>query len=90
MDGDNYQTPGGSKPFETRTETINVRFGEPVTFTVRETRHGPVVTDILNRRNAPAELRRGSQHVLALSAALFQPNDQYRRSGVYRINHAHE
>lgn len=42
---DRYLTPDGSQPFETRTETIQVR-DESVTFEVRETRHGPVISDL--------------------------------------------
>lgn len=41
-----YLTPDGPKAFKTRTETIKVRFGDPVTLTIRETRHGPVITDL--------------------------------------------
>ncbi|MEK9831578.1 MAG: penicillin acylase family protein [Rhodospirillaceae bacterium] len=42
-----YLTPGGSMPFVTRSEEINVRFrGAPETLTVRTTRHGPVISDI--------------------------------------------
>jgi penicillin G amidase len=41
-----YLTPGGSEPFVTRQETIRVRHTDPVTLTVRETRHGPVISDL--------------------------------------------
>lgn len=44
-DPDSYLAPGGPRPFETRTETIRVRGGGPVEIRVRETRHGPVVSD---------------------------------------------
>jgi penicillin G amidase len=41
-----YQTPDGPRPFVVREEHIKVR-GEPdQTLTVRETRHGPVVSDL--------------------------------------------
>jgi penicillin amidase len=40
-----YRTPDGSAPFVTRDEIIKVRFGADVHVTVRETRHGPVVSD---------------------------------------------
>jgi penicillin amidase len=40
-----YEVDGKWMDFETRTETINVGGGEPVTITVRITRHGPVVSD---------------------------------------------
>lgn len=50
---DNYLVPGGpsslvpdgSSPFVTRTETIRVKDSEDVVMTVRQTRHGPVVSD---------------------------------------------
>ena len=45
-DPDRYLIPGGSAPFETRRETIRVKDGENVVLNVRETRHGPVVSDI--------------------------------------------
>ena len=86
-DGKSYETPDGPKPFVTRTEVIQVRFGDPVAITVRETRHGPVVSDIL----PPKDLREttANNRVLALSAALFQPNDR-SADGVYRMNRAQD
>ena len=41
-----YQTPDGPRPFVTRQERIRVRGRKPVTITVRETRHGPVISDL--------------------------------------------
>ncbi len=79
--GETYDSPDGAKAFETRTEVINVRFGSPVSVVVRETRHGPVVSDIVKGAAA------ATNHVLALSAALFQPGDKSGEA-VYRINHA--
>jgi penicillin amidase len=44
-----YVTPTGTAPFVTRQEIIKVR-GEPdVALTVRETRHGPVISDVSER-----------------------------------------
>jgi penicillin amidase len=40
-----YEVDGKWVDFETRSETINVAGGDPVTITVRITRHGPVVSD---------------------------------------------
>ncbi len=40
-----YEVDGQWVDFETRTETINVAGGDPLTLTVRLTRHGPVVSD---------------------------------------------
>ncbi len=41
-----YFVPDGFEDFKTRNELIPVKGGEPVRFTVRETRHGPVISDI--------------------------------------------
>lgn len=38
-----YVAPTGTERFQTRVETIAVRFGRPLTITVRSTRHGPVL-----------------------------------------------
>tara|TARA_R110002110_G_scaffold414147_2_gene643301 strand:- start:24708 stop:27092 length:2385 start_codon:yes stop_codon:yes gene_type:complete len=46
-DPNQYLTPDGSLPFETRVETIRVRGrATPERLTVRTTRHGPVISDI--------------------------------------------
>jgi penicillin amidase len=45
-DAARYVTPTGSEPFTLRPETIRVRGGEDVRLNVRETRHGPVVSDL--------------------------------------------
>ncbi len=41
-----YATPDGPRPFETRDEVIHVLFGADETVRVRETRHGPVLSDL--------------------------------------------
>ena len=48
-DPTHYLYAGQSIPFDTRTETINVAGGDPVTITVRSTRHGPVLNDVDTR-----------------------------------------
>ena len=40
---DEYLTPEGWQPFESREETIRIRDGEETKFTLRRTRHGPVL-----------------------------------------------
>ena len=42
-----YLTPGGSAPFETREEIIRIKGAPALTLTVRETRHGPVISDLM-------------------------------------------
>ena len=45
-DSTRYLTPGGSEPFDARTEVIRIRGGVADTIQVRATRHGPVVTPV--------------------------------------------
>ena len=47
-----YQTPDGPKPFMVHEERIKVRGRADVLLTVRETRHGPVISD-LDHPNGP-------------------------------------
>jgi penicillin amidase len=42
-----YQTPDGPRPFKLRQEVVHVRNAPDQTLTVRETRHGPVVSDLV-------------------------------------------
>ncbi len=44
-DANQYQTPEGWARFETRQEVIHVRGKPDVTITVRQSRHGPVISD---------------------------------------------
>lgn len=60
-DPSRYLTPDGSAPFAIRTETIAVARRAPQTLTVRETRHGPVLSDLEGGDLA------SSGHVLALA-----------------------
>ncbi len=85
-DGKAYETPDGPKEFSSHTETIDVRFGKPLTVTVRETRHGPVLSDVLAERRIPAALRENGQ-VLSLSATLLQPDDRTAEA-LYRMARA--
>jgi penicillin G amidase len=45
-DRSRYLIPDGSSPYATRQELIGVHGGAAVTITVRETRHGPVISDL--------------------------------------------
>jgi penicillin G amidase len=68
-DPSRYMVADGNLPFRTRTETIDVRGGQPVTITVRATRHGPVVTDML----PPGTIDNG--YVMALQTTFFDDDD---------------
>ncbi len=62
---DDYQTPDGPKPFIRREERIRVRGQPDVVLTVRETRHGPLISDLIDP----------SGPVLAVSMANLQAGD---------------
>ena len=74
---DQYQTPDGPKPFITHHEIIHVRGQPDVDLTVRETRHGPVISDLI----AP------SGPVLAVSMANLAPDDT-AAAGLMALNTA--
>ena len=76
--GGQYATPDGPRPFTTREERIHVR-GEPDTLlTVRETRHGPVLSDIEPSSDGP---------VLAVAMASLAPHDT-AADGLLALNRA--
>ena len=54
-----YLTPQGSLPFESRHETIGVKGAAPVEITIRETRHGPVLSDASASRRGRSGLCSG-------------------------------
>jgi len=78
-----YETPEGPKPFVTREERILVRGGSDVVVTVRETRHGPVISDA-----GQADLGLPG-HVTALGWAALRAEDRTPEA-VYRMNHAED
>ncbi len=82
-DPERYLTPDGPRPFRTRTEIIQVRGKEPVTLRVRETRHGPVISDVVE--NAKAATERGT--VLALAATWLDPDNRIAEA-IYHIDKA--
>ncbi len=75
-----YAAPGGPAAFATRTEHIGVRGGAGEDVTVRETRHGPVVSDLAGA-SAPA----GS--VFAAAMANLAPGDD-AATGLLALNNA--
>ena len=68
-----YLTPDGSQPFAIRQENIAVRFGEGESLTVRQTRHGPVISDAPGRDGMPPM---GDGTVLALAHTGLMPGDR--------------
>ncbi|MCP2364612.1 penicillin amidase [Nonomuraea thailandensis] len=47
VDGDTYLYKGSRLPLETRQEKIKVAGGKTVTITVRSTRHGPLINEVI-------------------------------------------
>jgi penicillin G amidase len=76
-----YLTPQGSAPFNSRAETILVKGAAPVDITIRETRHGPVLSDAL----PPGAADPG--FVLALAATVTIPEDRSAEA-LWEVNRA--
>ena len=77
---DGYETPDGPRPFTIREETIRIRGQAPEVLRVRETRHGPVISDL--EAGAAAE---GT--VIAVAMANLAPEDS-AASGLLALNRA--
>ena len=73
-----YLTPDGPRPFETRTEIIRVDESEDVVVEVRETRHGPVISDIDETARGVAD----ADHVLALAWTALAPDNRSGQAGL--------
>ena len=74
---DYYLTPDGPRPFVVREERIRVRGQPDELWTVRETRHGPLISD-LTSPNGP---------LLAVSMANLMPGDT-AAAGLMALNEA--
>ncbi len=80
LEGDRYQTPDGPAALVVRQETIKVVGGDPVTLTVRATRHGPLISDV--DPNSAAATKAGS--ALALASTALRPDDRSMEA-VWRV-----
>lgn len=67
-DPSRYLTPEGSEPFKTRREVIKIDGGGEEVINIRETRHGPIISDI-----AGLGLKK---QIIALSATFLKPGDK--------------
>jgi penicillin G amidase len=70
-DPSRYVTPDGPAPFALRKELIEVAGGAPVALTVRTTRHGPVISDLL----PDAAATFGADRVVALAWSALAEDD---------------
>jgi penicillin amidase len=78
-----YLAPDGSRPFISRTETIVVKDAPRVQLTIRETRHGPVISDLAG----PAQQAAQPGYVLALQASYLMDGDRSPQA-LWEMNHA--
>lgn len=81
-----YVTPDGTRPFKTRREVIEVRGGDDVELTVRETRHGPVISDVVTGAEE-IPVPPDGEYVIALADAGLRPDDR-TAAALYGINRA--
>ncbi len=82
-DPDRYESPEGPLAFTTRDEVIRVRNGDAVRLIVRETRHGPVMSDVIPAGSAETGA------VLALSWPALRTDDR-TADALYGMNHARD
>jgi penicillin G amidase len=75
---EHYETPDGPQPFITRDERIRVRGQPDEVLRVRETRHGPVISDLFETKGGP---------ILAVAMANLQPGDT-APEGLLALNRA--
>jgi penicillin amidase len=85
-DANQYQTPDGFSPFVIRTETLRVKGAADVVMTVRETRHGPVVSEVLGQ--AVKALAGHRDYVLAFRWTALLAGDKTLQAGL-KMNQAH-
>ena len=76
-----YLTPTGALPFATRNEVIRVAGGDDVALTVRQSRHGPILSD------APSLAWTNQAQVLSLAWPGLDEDDR-TAAALFRINRA--
>ncbi|HEY0877661.1 MAG TPA: penicillin acylase family protein [Zeimonas sp.] len=77
-----YRTLDGWARFETRTETIRVKGSHDVEHVVRETRHGPVISDVLAAGRELLDARGPAPHVLSFAWTMLASQDRTVRAGL--------
>jgi len=87
VDPDRYLTPDGPQPFLRRTEEIKVRGKRSVALTVRATRHGPVISDLVKDAKEVVDSDGNGAQVVALASAALREDDDTARA-LLRINTA--
>jgi penicillin amidase len=81
--GEQYLAPDGYRQFAWREEVLRVKGREPVHIKVRESRHGPIFSDVVAAANAAAP----QGHVLAFAWTALQ-DDDLTAQGAYKLMQA--
>lgn len=79
---DSYMTESGYLPFQNHTETISVRNAPDEILVVRESRHGPIISNLINSIHVADR-----NEVVALQSTILTDKDQ-TAEGLYRLNRA--
>jgi penicillin amidase len=87
-----YQTPTGWAAFDVRPEVIKIKGKPDLNLTVRSTRHGAVISDVVKTGAAPNTLpplkdTLAASYVLALQWTALMPGDSSAAAGV-QLTHA--
>lgn len=80
-DPNHYQTPDGPRPYTLHTEIIRIRGQSDETLIVRETRHGPVISDLTHANTSPGG------PILAVAMTNLAPGDT-SAAGLLALNRA--
>ncbi|MCA8895332.1 MAG: penicillin acylase family protein, partial [Amphiplicatus sp.] len=86
IDADTYEGPDGPLPFTVREEVIKVKGGEDITLKVRETRHGPVISDV-HKGAADYAATVGPEYAVALSMEASKRGVNFS-SAMFHVNKA--
>ncbi len=82
-DASRYATPDGTLPFVVRNETIRVKGAADVVLQVRETRHGPVISDVHEDLKRALEGQHlGSRYVLAFKWTALSGENRMMSAGL--------
>jgi penicillin amidase len=85
-----YLAPDGPRRFAIREEVIRVKGSEDVVLSVRESRHGPVISDLVGKPAVDdAVATENHDDVLALAATYLRDDDRTAEAA-YRLNRAHD
>ena len=80
-----YETPGGMEAFVRRSEIIKVKGGDDVLLEVRESRHGPIISDVnanAQRIAQGAAQNEGERYALAFAWTTLRDDDLSMQAGL--------